>query len=75
MCKSAVSRAIRIKRKNLRLKVGILEYNVLLLFDFDLIIVSFLTLWDHNGLFLGLGEVQKLFLAFGVLMGFFGGLG
>ena len=33
----------------------------ILLFDFDLIFWSSLTFWGPNGLFLGLGMVQKLF--------------
>ena len=33
----------------------------ILTFDFDLILGSFLTFWGANGLFLGLGKVQKLF--------------
>ena len=35
-------------------------------FDVDLIFVSFFTFWGPNGLFLGLGGVQKLF--WGLLM-------
>ena len=38
----------------------------ILIFDFDLILGSFLTFWGPNGLWWGRGSVQKLF--WGVLM-------